>query len=440
MAWIQNGLTTYTFRKVPFLTLEDPNAKIKGSRDPLGVQPIWTAFGRYVVTNLTTQSTSIRGFTILLLGRYFAADLLDRGMSTKEDALDIFLRMEQVGAYVRHVAHGVQGEIRGIERVQRFVDEQHGNVVIAADRRGMILSDQKVYGLWGLYSVPARTSGLIPDGAFDVIPSAREFIERHYISRLNGSAGKLRKLLTEGGRLRTNDRDPIFAALTPILDPRFSSDELEFYGSYLRDGHNVPGAAAGRQELFRKLLESDAKLEELTGRREILHLAKRARLQDEGLSVSLDRIALLEAFLAPASVLFQHLLTRHGQQVTNVAEEIRRIWGSRVPNLDKVAFEELLSEIKSNSTEAIGSCMGQVHAALQAGDFETAIDGLLCWNEVVTQMRGSAPWARIGAGRRLDVRYRGLERLLPEKDELPYLWMNSYFIDALKKVTQQLKR
>ena len=202
----------------------------------------------------------------------------------------------------------------------------------------------------------------------------------------------------------------------------------------------MPGAAAGRQELFRKLLESDAKLEELTGRREILHLAKLARLQDEGLSVSLERIALLEAFLAPASVLFQHLLTRHGQQVTNVAEEIRRIWGSRVPNLDKVAFEELLSEIKSNSTEAIGSCMGQVHAALQAGDFETAIDGLLCWNEVVTQMRGSAPWAQIGAGRRLDVRYRGSERLLPEKDELPYLWMNSYFIDALKKVTQQLKR
>ena len=199
MEWIQNGLTTYTFRKVPFLTLEDPNAKIKGSRDPLGVQPIWTAFGRYVVTNLTTQSTSIRGFTILLLGRYFAADLLDRGMSTKEDALDIFLRMEQVGAYVRHVAHGVQGEIRGIERVKQFVDERHGNVVIAADRRGMILSDQKVYGLWGLYSVPARTSGLIPDGAFDVIPAAREFIERHYISRLNGSAGKLRKLLSEGG-------------------------------------------------------------------------------------------------------------------------------------------------------------------------------------------------------------------------------------------------
>ena len=424
---------------MPFLTLEDPNAKIKGSRDPLGVQPIWSAFGRHVVTNLTTQSTSIRGFTVLLLGRYFAADLLDRGMANREDALDIFLRMEQVGAYVRHVAHGVKGEIRGIERVQRFTDERHGNVVIAADRRRMILSDQKVYGLWGLYSVPARTSGLIPQDALDVMPAAREFIESHYISRLNGSAGKLRKLLTQGGRLRTNDRDPVFAALTPILDPRFTSDELEFYGTYLRDGHYVPGADAGRQERFRRLLESDTELGELTGRAEILYLAKRARQQDGGLSVSLDRIAHLEAFLAPTAALFQHLLTCHRQQVTNVAEEIRRMWGSNVPNLDRAAFEELLSEIQLTSTDAVGSLMDQVHAALHAGDFETAIDGLLSWNEVVMQIRGGAPWARIGDGRRLDVRYRGTEQLLPAKDELPDLWMNSYFIDALKDVTQQLK-
>ena len=44
-----------------FLTLEDPNAKIKGSRDPLGAQPIWASFGRHVVTNLTMQTNSARG-------------------------------------------------------------------------------------------------------------------------------------------------------------------------------------------------------------------------------------------------------------------------------------------------------------------------------------------------------------------------------------------
>ena len=62
-------------RQTPFLTLEDPNAKIKGSRDPLAVQPIWAAFGWHVVTNLTTQSTSVRGFTTLLLGRKAVVDV-----------------------------------------------------------------------------------------------------------------------------------------------------------------------------------------------------------------------------------------------------------------------------------------------------------------------------------------------------------------------------
>ena len=423
---------------MPFLTLEDPNAKIKGSRDPLGVQPIWSAFGRHVVTNLTTQSTSVRGFTVLLLGRYFAADLVDRGIAAREDALDIFLRMEQVGAYVRHVAHGVEEEIRGIERVKRFVDEQSGNVVIAANRRGMILSDQKVYGLWGLYSVPARTSGLLPEGPLDVTPAAREFIERNYIEKLNGSATKLRKLLARGGRLRTRGRDALFSALAQIFDPRFSADEFEFYGAYLRDGQEVYGAEPGRQERFRQLLESNTELPEQTGRAEILHLAKQARKWDAGLSLSLNRIGHLEAFLAPSAALFQHVLGRHGQRLSSVASEVRRVWGARVPKLDRSAFAELLSEIRSTSTEAVGSRMDQVHAALHDGDFETALEELLSWNETVMQMRGGAPWVRIGDGRRLDVRYRGAEQLLPDKDELPELWTNSYFVDALKNVTQQL--
>ena len=62
---------------MPFLTLEDPNAKIKGSRDPLGQMTLWAAFGRHVVTNLTTQSTTVRGYTTLLLGRYSGYRLVE---------------------------------------------------------------------------------------------------------------------------------------------------------------------------------------------------------------------------------------------------------------------------------------------------------------------------------------------------------------------------
>lgn len=56
----------------PFLTDIDPQAAIKGSRDPLGIQPIWTHLGRRVVGNLTTVSNSVRDFTTTILGYYFA--------------------------------------------------------------------------------------------------------------------------------------------------------------------------------------------------------------------------------------------------------------------------------------------------------------------------------------------------------------------------------
>ena len=424
---------------VPFLTLEDPNAKINGSRDPLGVQPIWTAFGRHVVTNLTTQSTSVRGFTILLLGRYFAADLVDRGMAAQEDALDIFLRMEQIGAYVRYVGHEVEGEIRGIERVKRFVHEQAGHVNISADRRSMLLADQKVYGLWGLYSVSARTSGLLLDGTRGVTPAVQGFIKNNYINILNGSAAKLQTLLVRGGKLRTHETNTVFSALSEVLEPRFSFIELEFYGSYLRDGKKVDGAKPGRQERLRRLLELETNLSEQTGRAEIVHLAKRARGSDDGLANSLERIVNLEALLAPAAALFQHVLTRDGQRLSDVASEVRQVWGARVPNLERSAFAEMLSEIRSTSSVAVGSRTDEVHAALHSGDYEAAIEGLLAWNEQVMQTRGGAPWARIGDGRRLDVRYRGAEQPLPKEHELPELWMNSYFVDALKSVTRQLQ-
>ena len=426
-------------RTTPFLTLEDPNAKIKGSRDPLAAQPIWAAFGRYVVTNLTTQSTSVRGFTTLLLGRYFAAELVDKGMANREDALDVFLRMEQVSAYVRHVAHGVEGEIRGIERVRKTVEESRGRVPIHADRRGWILSDQKVYGLWGLYSVSARTSGLLPEGALDVTEETRAFLERNYIHRLDGAERPLLRLLAKGGTLDTRTKDPVFCALADMLTPAFNTDEVDFYGRRLRDGQEVHGAAPERQGRFRTLLEAETDLDALLGRPELLSLVKAAARVDEGLADRLERIAHLEAFLAPADALFQHILARHGQPVEDVATVISSHWGPRVPHLDRTAFAGLIPEVLARSNAAITRAMEGCHDALGSGDYAGAIRSLVEWNSAVMESRGAAPWVRLGERRRLDVRYRGIEPRLPDRGELPELWRNSYFIDALKLVTRQLR-
>ena len=192
-----------------FLTLEDPRAKVQWSRDPLGLQPVWAAFGRHVVANLTTQSTSVRGFTTLLLGRYFAEELVGFQRARDEDVLAIFLRTEQVCAYARHIRHEVGGDIRGIERGSRNTRESTGTVTIGHEPACCIMSDQKTYGLWGLYSVPARVYGHITDGPVGQTPRTREFVERHYVPPLRPVETGLTRLLLEGGELATSKGDVV---------------------------------------------------------------------------------------------------------------------------------------------------------------------------------------------------------------------------------------
>ena len=52
--------------------------------------------------------------------------------------------------------------------------------------------------------------------------------------------------------------------------------------------------------------------------------------------------------------------------------------------------------------------------------------------------RGSAPWVKKVDGK-LDVRFRGIEVKFPERDELPELWRNGYFLDSLREVKFQLE-
>lgn len=421
-----------------FLTLEDPNARIHGSRDPLGVQPVWSAFGRKVVTNLTTVTTSIRGFTVLLLGRLCAEKMIAKGTAGEQDALSIFLKVEQICSYARHITHEVDSDIRGIERVQRFYKEHKPNVPIYDDARGMILSDQKVYGLWGLYSVSARVSGIIADGPVGLTDFAREFAERNYWPTLQTAENKLFKLLKEGGFLRTHNNDSVFGSISDLLPPTLTAAEAEFYAQSLRDAVHVKDLpAAKRQPFFADLLKEHADLDQPTRRAEIQSLAAAARRSEDAIAQGLEKILRLEALFAPAEALFDYLQTQGGQGPADVATHIRDHWGGSVPNL-ATPLEDILPEIKEVVGSDLGGVMLRCDQALGAGAYEDAIDALLEWNKLVMAGRKAAPWVQMTSGK-LDVRYRGQERGLPGGDDLPELWKNPYFIDALKSIIHELE-
>ena len=421
-----------------FFTLEDPNAKIRGSRDPLGAQPIWTAFGRHVVTNLTTQTNSTRGFTVLLLGRFLTERAIEEGRLGRELALDAFLRFEQVGAYVRHVAHGVEGDIRGIERVRSRIEEHRGLVPIRADPDGFILGDQRVNGLWGLFSVSARASRLITDGAVGLTPGAKAFVERAYLPPLQPAMESLLRLVARGGRLATRTPDALFSALSEVLSESFTAEEQHFYGEYLRDGLHVAKARTGRQRTFRELLDHHVELDAATGRNDIMRLREAARSIDDELANRLDRIARLEAVLAPAMSLFDFMLTCHHRELGDMAEELTERWGASVPYVDTEKNQDLLPELGLVWFEAIRGCFERCQQGLSGGNYREALGALLEWHKSVMNNRGGASWVQIGEDGKLDVRYRGAEQALPSGDELPALWRNGYFIDPLKAITRQL--
>lgn len=424
----------------PFLTLEDPNARIKGSRDPLGLVVIWSTFGRRVIGNLTTQSRSVRGFTTLLLGRWLADRLVSAGKAHAEDALDIFLRMEQLSAYVRRVAHDERGEIRGIERVERNLRESGEKPRIGTDRGELILSDQKTYGLWGLYTVPARVSGWLPDGPVGVTALARDFVEAEYWPTLQPVARALEQLVLKGGRLdTTRGGTAVFRALADVLQPAFSPAEIDFYGRDLRDGLGGQSLAGSLQQGLRVLFEGQSELDQPVGRIEVEALVARARREHEALAEQLARIASTEALLAPADRMFEHVLARSGKGVGEVAGELAKHWRHGVPHLDRSAFGELVPGIRAVTGPAIATQIDGCHSALAERRFDDAIRALVDWNRLVMEQRHSGPWVRIGEADILDVRYRGIERLLPTDDELPTLWQNSYFLDSLKSVTRQLQ-
>ena len=162
-------------------------------------------------------------------------------------------------------------------------------------------------------------------------------------------------------------------------------------------GATWPVSAPERQGRFRTLLETQTDLDELVGRAELLSLVNTAARVDGELAGRLERIAHLEALLAPAEALFQHILARQGQPVEDVAAAISRHWGPRAPNLDRTAFADLMPEIRAKSNTPIARAIDGCHETLGTGDYAGAIRSLLDWNKAVMETRGGRC---VGAARR----------------------------------------
>ena len=240
----------------PFLTDLDSRAAVKGSRDPRGIQQIWTGLGRHVVGNLTTVSNSVRDFTTLLLGYYFAEQLVDFfGPGTE---LATFLKWEQLAAYSRAEVNK-DFVFRGTERVRKNLSDSD-RITLCDDRGHQILSNQKIYGLWGLYTMPPRSSGLLEGDPCRLTRTAKQFVEANCLPILEQGAGKggrkILEILREKQSRIDVKKSSVVRAVGKVLQPRLLKREREFFRSCLLHGGPEDKTGGLQQQLAELLKET----------------------------------------------------------------------------------------------------------------------------------------------------------------------------------------
>lgn len=429
---------------MPFLTELDSRARIKGSRDPLGLQLIWVHFGRKVVGNLTTVTGSVRGFTTTILGYHFIQKAQERDGGDGASPLDIFLKFEQLAAYSRLYANK-DDEFRGIERVKERLAA--GNrVTLSPGQRHQILSNQKTYGLWGLFSGPARASGLLETNEPELTSLAHEFVASEYLPRL--SRAGLREGSTISDFLRRDqvevdlvDRHAaIVEAVASLLRPKLTVSEQGFYRRHLAYGGDRD-TTEGRQRQLADLLVGvpPGTVLSMAIVQRMADTARRRSAEWQGLANRLAEIATLESLIAPAANFFDFLLARQGVTTKQLAAEVRHRWGGGLHHLQLDALAAIEREIGKalGNTQAAARWL-QVAVTLARGEFEAALRLIIEQNSLVMKERDGSPWVRL-SGNRLEIRFREETEVLAEGRELRSLWRHSYFIDSLHAVVQTLE-
>ncbi|MDW3846330.1 hypothetical protein NMK34_06885 [Micromonospora sp. BRA006-A] len=408
-----------------FLTDLDPRARVKGSRDGLGAQAVWSATGRPLIGNLTTVTDSLPGFTTLLVGLRLAELASPDELDSTTTA---FLIWEQMAAYVRHVVHDHRGFF-GLQRIAARAAKagsNGGKVHLSAQPEHQILSNQRTDGLLGNYTAPARVSGLVAPGSpVRLTPEASAFVDDVYLPRLESGWGRdVRYLVRELRRERVVfdlGASAKCEAVASIFIPEMSQQEIDFYRHHLVEG-GPSDPTKGRQARLVVLLENRPPNSIRPSRPYLTSIADDAESRGwNDIADLVRRIIACESVLAPASLLFSYLLGRDGAQLDHVVADLRSSWGDRLESIDPLAASALP-----------GQEWPRIAEALAYGDYPELIRILAERNATAMQERGAAlAWLEVTDQDQLRVRFRDEPADLPTGDEVRELWRYPYFIPSL---------
>lgn len=410
-----------------FLSLLDDRARPKGSRDPLGFEMVWTHFGRKVVGNLTTITSSWRIFSVGLLGFYWCNQLCRDAHPLEKQRLlqEHFIRYEQLAAYLRSSAG--DDEIMGITRVRRRLAERGKTIRIGTEQQNLILSDQISYGIWGLYSTALRETGLAQGDERELTSEGQALVRLIEESLVGGADGLGRNWywsVLRGERRTVNVADLEREGrrfVRAIARPRVRDALI---AALLRGSGKHPCQSALYQacrDIAQPMLEK-ATLAELIA-------AIRGQTHSAELKQALDDISQIERLLVTANTLFDYCRRKDGERLADVAAAIDAAYAfGFLPEGPLLAGCPYAADLES------------LRQHLRRGETQAALRCLLEMNKKIMAGRGGAAWVEVAGDGRLRVRVNAETAHLPRQETLQARWDYDYFLRSYARIAAMERR
>lgn len=351
-----------------FFTLLDDSLRPRGSRDPLGIELLWSRVGRKLVGNLTTVTAHLDNFILTLVGFHLCVN----EKSGQTDWVS-FERFEQLTARAR-VVRGLSGVI-GVRRIRQ---SEGFPVPLGSGSQARILDDQRQAGLWGLYSTALAASGL-SDGARR--PSLRGAgIARQFLAAAPDDVWRL-ALDTQVDHLDEKDMHRAADWVAALLGDPGGREAL---ASCLLSGGDTPEPWQG--EVFSQGRSFMADRKAAPPARDFLRwLAE----ESETLQDYAARVLQFDEALVLASLSFNWLLGCHGRTAEQLAEQMSGLahWPFHAPSIP-----DFSAEITDGEWRRRAAGLAEFCTAMAAGEWRQATERLFVHHAAIARARGGSPW------------------------------------------------
>jgi hypothetical protein len=401
-----------------FFTLLDESLRPKGSRDPLGLEHVWSQVGRKLVGNLTTVTSNLDNFIIAIVGFQLAAE------AKPEESPDwsVFERFEQITSRMRfnNDSAGVLGTLQ-LKRTRDLDPIKLGS------KGTLILQDAKRSGIWGLYATALAVCRITDDkrrltlqgkklaeAFIQQIPADTQVWLRNQWRAESVSQAILKKYST--GVLRVLGDCQVRKELLSLI----------INGGGIDDNRKVP--------TWQELLAEEAKAYVFANDRLNVREFLASLHAHPDIGEYTQRMIKLENVLLLVRVVFEYVLGMRGRAWQQAVADLQGL--EQWPELEQLHVPDF-PEIDNRAWKERAEGLRQISGKAQQKDWEGMLESLLAYHAAVMKHRGGPAWCsregdiiRVIAGEGS----KGLPAGENWPDEKRKAWDNSYFISPFLQI------